>query len=255
MQLDFECLIVYEILEHGGHIVLEFFRGFAFLIGYFAISATFAIVLRRIFPIPREVFRKTLHLIFLGSVFILTYAFAQWWVSAGVSIFFMILAFLALAHAEKIPGYSEILTERRHGEIKRSLVIVFTMFTVLSAVCWGLLGQKYLVIASVLAWGLGDAAAALVGKRYGKIYIKGSQVEGQKSLEGTLAMFIVSFISVLVVLQVYSPMAWHAHILIAAGTAAVTAAVELFTRGGLDTITCPFAAAFTLITMLHYLKV
>lgn len=37
---------------------------------------------------------------------------------------------------------------------------------------WGWLGEKYLIIASVLAWGLGNAAA-LIGKRFGHYYIEG----------------------------------------------------------------------------------
>jgi len=56
------------------------------------------------------------------------------------------------------------------------------------------------VLASVLAWGLGDAAAALVGKRFGRHFVRGRLVEGCKSLEGTFAMFVVSFISVMIVL-------------------------------------------------------
>ena len=42
------------------------------------------------------------------------------------------------------------------------------MFMLAVGVCWGRLGDRNLALASIFAWGPGDAAAALVGKRYGK---------------------------------------------------------------------------------------
>ena len=126
------------------------------------------------------------------------------------------------------------------------------MFAALIGVCWGWLGEKYLVIASVLAWGLGDAAAALVGKRFGRHYIQGRLVEGRKSLEGTLAMFAVSLCAVLGVLLANIAVPWYAYAPISALTAGVCAVVELYTRNGMDTLTCPFAAAAILIPLLHW---
>ncbi|MDD3654840.1 MAG: hypothetical protein PHO01_11810 [Desulfotomaculaceae bacterium] len=163
----------------------------------------------------------------------------------------MAMVFPILAFAERIPGYAELLIERKRGEIKNSLVVVFIMFAVLICVCWGWQGEKYLVIASVFAWGLGDAAAALVGKRFGRHYIEGKLVEGRKSLEGTLAMFVVSFVSVLIVLLANGTVEWYGYVPIAAVTAAVCAVVELYTKGGMDTITCPFAAAAIMIPLVR----
>ena len=137
--------------------------GFGFLLGYFAICATGALALRRLVKVPAEVFRKTLHIILLGSIFVLVYLFESWWASAAAAVLFIALVFPILVFAEHLPGYSRLLIERKRGEIKRSLIIVFFMFAAIICVCWGLLGERYLVIASVLAWGLGDAAAALAG--------------------------------------------------------------------------------------------
>lgn len=229
----------------------EFIAGYGILLGYFAFCATSALVLRRLVTMPTEVFRKVLHIILLGSIFVLTYAFKTWWISAFSTIVFMIMVFPILVFAERIPGYSELLTERKSGEIKRSLIVVFSMFLVLICICWGWLGQKYFIIASVLAWGLGDAAAALVGKRFGRHYLEGKLIEGRKSLEGTIAMFVVSFVSVLVVLLVNSLLKWHGYIQIAVVTAAVCSVVELFTKGGMDTLTCPLAAAAIMIPLVQ----
>jgi phytol kinase len=165
------------------------------------------------------------------------------------------MVFPILFFAERIPGYSQLLVERKDGEIKRSLVVAFSMFTVLICICWGWLGEKYLVIASVLAWGLGDAAAALVGKRFGRHFIVGKLIEGRKSLEGTLAMFAVSFVSVIVVLIAYGAVKWYGYAPIAIITAAVCAVVELYTKNGMDTLTCPLAAAATMIPLVRLLGV
>lgn len=230
---------------------LDFIKGYGILLGYFAVCASGALVLRRLVSVPTEVFRKTLHIILLGSIFVWTYAFKTWWVSAIAAMVFIAMVYPILVFAERIPGYSELLTERKRGEIKSSLVVVFSMFTVLICVCWGWLGERYLVIASVLAWGLGDAAAALIGKRFGKHYIEGKFVEGRKTLEGTLAMFVVSFVSVLIILLVQGSVEWYGYVPIAAVTAAVCAIVELYTKGGMDTLTCPFAAAAIMIPLIR----
>lgn len=234
---------------------LEFITGFGMLIGYFVVCASGALIIRRLVTVPVEVFRKILHTILLGSILVLLYGFKTWWISALATVAFTALVFPILMFSERIPGYSQLLTERKQGEIKNSLVVVFFMFAVLICVCWGWLGEKYLVIASVFAWGFGDAAAALVGKRFGRHYIKGRLVDGQKSLEGTLAMFVVSFVSVLIVLLASSSVQWYGYVSIAAVTAAVCAIVELYTKGGMDTLTCPLAAAAVLILLIRLLGV
>lgn len=229
----------------------EFMTGYRILIGYFAVCATAALAFRRLVQVPTEVFRKTLHFILLGSIFVLVYAFSTWWVSALAALAFLVMVYPILGFAERLPGYSHLLTERKAGEIKSSLVIVFTMFALLISICWGMLGAQYLVIASVFAWGLGDAAAALVGKRFGRRFIEGRWVEGRKTLEGTLAMFVVSFFSVLVILLVNGSVEWYGYIPIAALTAVGCSVVELYTKNGLDTLTCPLTAAAIMIPLVH----
>ena len=229
----------------------DFWAGWVRLIAYFVGCAAAALMMRHLAKVPAEVFRKTLHMILLGSIFVLTYAFETWRAAAAAALGFACLVYPLLALGERLPGYSKLLTERRRGEIKRSLIVVFGMFAALISVCWGWLGEKYLVIASVLAWGLGDAAAALVGKRFGRHALLGRLVEGRKSGEGTLAMFAVSFLTVMAVLLASSAMAWYSYAPISAATAAVCAVVELYTRGGMDTLTCPFAAAAVLIPLIR----
>ena len=64
-------------------------------------------------------------------------------------------------------------------------------------------------------------------------------------------MFAVSFASVLIILSINVNVAWYVSLTIAALTAAASSIVELYTRNGMDTVTCPFAAAAVLLSLLH----
>ncbi|HHT74160.1 MAG TPA: phosphatidate cytidylyltransferase [Firmicutes bacterium] len=228
----------------------ELVRGFGILLAYFLASVVGVFVVRRLLPVPREVFRKMLHFILLGSIFVLVYGFDTWWVAALATLAFMVLVYPILAVGERVLNFTKVLIERKPGEIKGSLVVACLTFIALITLCWGGLGQKYLVIAAVLGWGTGDAAAALVGKRFGRRYIEGPFVEGRKSLEGTLAMFVVSFIAIIIVLVVHSVLPWYGYVPTAAVTAFVCAVVELYTKNGMDTITCPLAVVSVLVPLM-----
>jgi len=56
---------------------------------------------------------------------------------------------------------------------------------------------------------------------------------------------------VVVILLVNGSVVWYHSIFIAAVTAGLTAVVELYTKGGMDTITCPLTAAFVMIPLIY----
>lgn len=223
--------------------------GFVRIIIYFIIFASLAFILRLLIKIPSEVFRKLLHMILIGSSFIWVYGFDVWWASAIASLTFAVIVYPILMLAEHIKGYSAFLTERKGGELKTSLLIVFSMFAVVVTVCWGIFGNREIAIAAVLAWGLGDAAAALIGKRFGKHHLKGKLIEGTKSIEGSVAMFTVSFITLITIFLftgLFSPVT---AIFVAVITGAVSAVSELLSRNGMDTVICPLSNAAILIPL------
>ena len=231
----------------------ELLAGNGIVILYFLVCASSALVIRLRAGLPNEVFRKLLHLVPLFSYPVYLYAFDRWQYSAGSALGFAVVVWPVLLFAERFPGFSALLTERRRGELKSSLLLVFSMFALVTAVCWGWLGDRMLALASVFAWGPGDAAAALVGKRFGRRPLQGPHIEGRKSVEGTAAMFAASFLSVLGLLVARGGLSLPACLLTAALTGAVSAAVELFTLRGMDTFTCPVAAMLTLIPLTRLL--
>lgn len=218
---------------------------------YFAIAASAALLLRRFIRIKDEVFRKGLHCILLGSLLVLVYSFSVWWQAALTALGFAAAVYPILCLAERIKGFSAFVTERTSGELKRSLLIVFFMFAVEMSVCWGWLGDQQLVLASVYAWGFGDAAAALIGKRFGRHALTGAHIEGRKSVEGSLSMFVVSFLCVGVILALRGGLPPYGYVLIPVLTAASATIVELFSLHGMDTITCPLAATAVLLPLIY----
>ncbi len=231
----------------------SFLTSFSILIGYFVACAATAVLIRHFVPMHDEVFRKTLHFILLGSLPIFLYGFEFWWMAAAASLLFAILVYPALVLAERWDGYSDLLTERSDGEVKTSLILVFGMYAFMIAVSWGWLGEPWLALAAIYAWGFGDAAAALVGKKFGKHHLEGFTIEGRKSVEGTAAMFVVSFVTVLAVLAANASLVPVGYFVVPLVAAAATSVTELFTPGGNDTATCPIVAAAVIFPLTHLL--
>ena len=228
-----------------------YIKSLAILLGYFVAAAGTALGCRLAIRIPNEIFRKILHMILLGSLLVFVVVFETWWEAALTAVGFAVAVYPVLACFERVRGYSELTTERKKGELKSSLLMVFGMFALVVCVCGGWLGDRHLVIAVVYAWGVGDAGAALIGKRFGRHKIHLPFVDEKKSWEGSGTMFVLSFLSVLAVLLLRGGMGMIACVVTAAVTAFVSAAAELWSKGGTDTVICPLAAMAVLLPAVY----
>lgn len=231
----------------------ELFHGAVAVCVYFLVAAGSAVICRKLIRIPDELFRKVLHFIFLFSYIPFIFAFDTWWISVLFTLGLAAMLYPSLALMECLPAYSSFMTERNEGELKRSSLLAFIMLAVCMSVCWGLLNDRYLVLACMYAWGVGDAFAALVGKRFGKHKIHMKYVDGRKSVEGSLAMLLTSAAAVLIVLQIRGGLSPAAYLLIPAVGAAAATVVELITPDGMDTITCPTAAMMAILPTMALL--
>ena len=227
-----------------------FWYGTGVTVLYIVVAVGLMLVSRKLFTIPDELFRKILHFILLGAYIPLVFAFEKWWMSAIFASSLIVILFPALFLAEKIPMFSSFVNERKKGEFKSSMVLAVGMMAFSVAVCWGLFGDKYLVLASIYAWGIGDALAALVGKRFGKHKIKWKVADGKKSIEGSLAMFFCALVSVFTVLLVRGGLPMPICIATAVLAAIVCTASELCAKNGLDTVVCPVSAMVVIIPMV-----
>lgn len=228
----------------------EFLFGTGVVVGYFVIAASTMLTLRKLIRIPDELFRKILHSILLISYIPFAFAYDTWWISVLTTIGLEILIYPILALAEHLPLFSAFVNERSKGEFKQSLLLAFTMLAVCNTICWGLLGDRYLGLACMYAWGVGDAFAALFGKRFGKHKFTWKYADPRKSVEGSAAMFVSSALSILCVLLLRGHLHWAGYVVIPVIGAAAAALVELVTPNGNDTVTCPTAAMLVIIPLM-----
>ena len=217
---------------------------------YIAVAVGIMFIARKLIKIPDELFRKILHFILLGAYIPLCFAFEAWWMATIYALSLIVILFPALFLAQRIPMFSSFVNERKKGEFVSSMVYAVGMMAFSIAGGWGLFGDKYLVLASIYAWGIGDALAALIGKKFGKHKIKWKIADGKKSIEGSLAMFVCALISVFTVLLIRGGISIPMCLCIAVLSALVCAFTELCAKNGLDTVMCPISAMVVIIPLV-----
>ncbi|MCD7820348.1 MAG: sulfite exporter TauE/SafE family protein, partial [Lachnospiraceae bacterium] len=104
--------------------------------------------------------RKVLHTIAFLLVIVLVLASEHWYIPALLSLLFAAVIYPILRVFEKQPVYASLFQERASGEVRKSLLLLFGMAAVLIALFWGIFDSELTVVSSVLAWGIGDEAAA-----------------------------------------------------------------------------------------------
>ena len=180
---------------------------------YIAVSILACFLLSR--KAPAVIARKVLHILSSLWVFVMVYGFES--ITArilGPALFLVINA---------------VYSYRKGRRIDNGLV-AFPLALLIIALLFGygrVSGEN--AIASLLILGFGDGAAAVAGYLLGKT---------GKSVEGSVTMFLVSFIVLLIFSSVSLPFA------ILAALAAALA--ERLTPSGLDNLTVPLTSALLL---------
>ena len=132
------------------------------------------------------------------------------------------------------------LTEVTKGGHQLGLVFYAISYTVLA---WFFSAKPYVIAAGILPMAYGDAAASLVGEKFGKRHFR---ILAKKSLEGSVAMFAFSFVSFEVSLLFFSafyPLSLFSSVLTALAVATVATVAEALTPRGFDNITVPILSA------------
>ncbi len=203
--------------------------------------------------VPREVARKLHHIAYSLSIYPLLTLFSSWYVAIAAASLLVVIGYPALLLIERASWYQSRFIQRKgqKGELRRQLLWVQGSFALMIALFWGLLGVRwqYIVAVSVTAWGFGDAAAALVGKAFGRRIVWPRFLKEPKTYEGTAAMALVSAIAIFLTLTLYASKPWPMSLIIALLVAPVCALVELFSRWGLDTLTVPLITALAIMPL------
>lgn len=232
--------------------LFEFFKVFGIYIIFIVIAASILIIIRFTTKVPDYIFRKLLHIVAVTSIIPFVSLTNIWWISLLADILFLIIVIIALSILEKYEFYNKLFVEKGKHEVISSFVELFTLIGVFITVFWGILGPEYKFIAvtSIMAWGPGDAMAAIIGIHYGKHKLQGKMIEGTKTLEGCIAMFLTSFVCITITLILMTNLLWYQIIIISLLLGTISTFTELFTKKGMDTITVPIVTSIILYILL-----
>ena len=208
------------------------------LIAYYIVTAIIGFTLNTYSKLNDELKRKLLHTIGFLSYGVFIYTYSSWIVSSIVSAVLGVGSFIFILILEKyFPRALSFFKEREKGEIKYTILMVYLSFTIATVISWGCLQTSLLGALAIYGWGFGDMAASLCGTYLGKIHFK---LIPKKSLEGSIACFIVTFLVSLTILFIYKYSVTTV-LLFSLGFALVGTLSELISKDGLDTLIMPIA--------------
>ena len=214
-------------------------RCFATLIIFIIPALAVLFAVRSILKPPSFVFRKLLHTAAFAGISIMILVSKSWAAAAITSGLLAVVIYPILVIAEKKPWFDKMFVQKFPGEIKKSMLLLFIMFTAVIAVSWGIFKRAELAAAAILMWGAGDAAAALIGIPFGNHKVRLPLTDGKKSWEGSIAMLLVSFIIGAFVLKLTPEITWQYALISAVIASFVGTATELFSPSEYDTVTVP----------------
>ncbi len=224
---------------------------FGVLAVYIIPSVLVLLPIRFLSGLPSFIFRKLLHIVAFTCVSLMILAARSWQAAALASVIIAAVIYPLLRAVEHEDWYPRLFVEKKPGEIKKSMLMLFLMFAVLIAVCWGFFGRPHLAAAAILMWGTGDAAAALVGIPFGKHKVRSRLTDGKKSWEGSAAMLAVSTLAGTGVLTLAQNLAVMHALLLSAAAAMLGTVTELFSPSEYDTVTVPAVIAAALLLLIN----
>jgi phytol kinase len=200
---------------------------------------------------PKNLKRKFLHIMIGNFVYIIPF-FTFTTFPANFPFFVaspFILLTLSASPASpfnlknKISGLADITT----GGHQFGLVLYAISYTILA---FFFSAKPYVIIAGILPMAFGDAAASLVGQKMGRHQFN---IFSRKSIEGTIAMFTITFVSVTLSLLLFSylcPFSTSILLLASLGVAFLATAIEALTPKGLDNLTVPLISALAFLLLI-----
>jgi len=197
-------------------------------------------IVQRLFPEKKEISRKTSH-VFGGLVSLSIPFFTKNIIIVGFLCFVFLIVLIVSKRLKVLKGIHDI-GRASFGAYLFPLAI-FLMFFLAK-------DKPVLYVVSVLILTLSDAAAALIGKRYGSIKIN---IEGNlKSLEGSAAFFIFTFNLVLILLLLLTDFNKYQILLTSLIVSLVITGLELIALNGTDNLFIPLGTFFIIDRLSKY---
>lgn len=216
------------------------------IFGYFIIAGGLvSVLLKSVLKVNREVVRKYQHIMYASSVIFYVTLFDNATQAIITAFIFLVLGFGALFIFERTPYYKRMIVDRKKkgGEVKQSVFYAQSMLIILFIIFWRWIDAKEIIVVAVATWGIGDALAAVIGKKFGKNKIDIEGVDPKKTFEGSFALFIGVSVTVGFLVFFYIGHLWWISIIFALIIGLASTIVEAFSHNGLDTLTMPLSAA------------
>ncbi len=182
--------------------------------------------------VPTDISRKFLH-IMVGNIAFLLPIFETSWIMAFIAAGPFILFTFLMSPYSPIKSMKGKTSGAGHG---MGLVYYAIAWTVLAYVFFE---HKEIIAIGILAMSYGDGFASVIGSRIGKH--KFNIWGDEKSIIGSLTMFVFTFITIIVAL-VYYGVSFDNKILVLLYITLVATLIEAFSPKGLDNLSVPFAA-------------
>ncbi len=201
------------------------------LAGLGALLAT-ATVLRRRERVSAELARKLVHIGMGLMTLSFPWLFCESWpviALAALTVVALLVVRLMPAWRRRVGGALHDVARRSLGEIyfPASVAVVFVLAR----------GEAILFVVPMLILTLADALAALVGVRYGAAHY--TTMEGRKSTEGSVAFFVVAFLSAHVPLLLFTDVGRAESLLIGLTLGLLVMLLEAVAWRGLDNLFIP----------------
>lgn len=230
-------------------LAVQVIRCFGTLLILIASALVIVILIRFLLKPPSFVFRKLLHIAAFSGITIMVLISESWMAAALTSALLSLIIYPFLKLCEKEPWFDRFFVQKSKGEIIRSMVLLFVMFTAVIAVAWGLFGRPEFASASILMWGVGDAAAALIGIPFGKHKIRFRFTDGKKSWEGSIAMMSAAMLCGFCILFCGFDHSLSSAIILSLTGALFGTVTEMFTPSEYDTVSVPAAILLVLLVL------
>jgi dolichol kinase len=214
--------------------IISDFIGLALVYLYVAILLIISETVLKKYP---RISRKFLH-IMVGNIIFILPLFKTWWVITFLAAApFIVLTFLMSPYSP-IKSIRDKLSESGHG---LGLVYYAISWTILALLFFD---KPWIIAVGIAAMSYGDGMASLIGENFGKR--KYNLTGDTKSIEGSMAMFLVLIFALAIVLTYYAvPFSFITLVIVAF----IATVLEAITPKGLDNISSCFGAVITYILL------
>ncbi len=211
----------------------------ALIISYVYVFAAIGIGegLRRWRGYSTEFTRKLIHIAVGMWAFGTVLLFEQWCFAIIPPLSFVVLNYIS--HRQ------EIFKSVETGEKGNLGTVYFPIsFAIILCLFWE---RPNFLVASLMPMTWGDALAAILGRRYGRR--KYSVLGSTRSLEGSLAMFLFSWLATFLALYLLPPLGWQMSLFTSLVVAVFATLVEALSPWHIDNLTAPLLSAALLYLM------